>query len=46
MEMMIGGKISTIEKEVYLSKEKDIKTRLVIELLPEKEYEKRVRKIK
>lgn len=46
MEMMIADKLNTIEKDVYLSKEKDIKTRLVIELLPEKEYEKRVRKIK
>lgn len=36
--------LDAIEKEVYLSGEKNIKTRLVIELLPQDEYEKRIRK--
>jgi len=45
-KMMETKKISIIEKEVYLSSKKNIKTRLVVELLPKDEYEKRIRKAK
>jgi hypothetical protein len=44
-EMKNNG-TGTIEKEVYLSDDKSIRTRLVIELLPEKEVAKRIRKAK
>jgi hypothetical protein len=44
-EMKKNG-TSAIEKEVYLSVDKSIKTRLVIELLPEKEAIERIRKAK
>jgi len=37
-------KLATLEKEVYLGSEKNIKVRLVIYLLPEPEVEKRLRK--
>jgi hypothetical protein len=37
-------KLVTLEKEVYLGSEKNIKVRLVIYLLPEQEVEKRLRK--
>ena len=36
--------LNSIEKEVYLSSNKSVKTRLIIELLPQDEYEKRIRK--
>ena len=44
-EMKKNG-IGIMEKEVYLSKSKCVKTRLVIELLPEKEANERIRKAK
>jgi len=44
-EMKNNGR-SAIEKEVYLSADKSIKTRLIIELLPEKEAAKRIRNAK
>ncbi|MGI0024660.1 MAG: IS4 family transposase, partial [Nitrososphaera sp.] len=37
-------KLATLEKEVYLGSEKNIKVRLVIYLLPDQEVEKRLRK--
>jgi hypothetical protein len=41
---MKANKLDAIEKEVYLSGKKNVKTRLIIELLPQDEYEKRIRK--
>jgi len=40
---LILNKLDRIEKEVYIGKEK-FKTRMIIELLPRKEYEERMRK--
>ena len=42
--VMKANGLDSIEKEVYLSSKKSVKTRLIIELLPQDEYEKRIRK--
>lgn len=42
---MKTNQLSRIDKEVYIGKEK-FKTRIIIELLPKKQYEERIRKAK
>ena len=43
--MKING-ISIIEKEVYIGKKEKFKTKMIVELLPEKYYQERIRKAK
>jgi hypothetical protein len=43
-KFMRSHEISSIEKEVYLGAEEKLKTRMIIFLMPEEEYAKRIRK--